>query len=52
MRHWRIRRANTLVMIIFHICDLDNDTDERMIIIMMVMMVVVMMPSHGYYLNS
>ena len=34
------------------ICDLDNDTDERMIIIMMVMMVVVMMPSHGYYLNS
>lgn len=52
MRCWRIRRANTLVMIIFHICDLDNDTDERMIIIMMVMMVVVMMPSHGYYLNS
>lgn len=52
MRHWRIRRANTLVMIIFHVCDLDNDTDERMIIIMMVMMVVVMMPSHGYYLNS
>ena len=37
------------MMIIFHICDLDNDTDERMVIMMVV---VVMMPSHGYYLNS
>ena len=41
------------MMIIFHVCDLDNDTDERMIIMMMVVVVVVvMMPSHGYYLNS
>ena len=48
MNSWRIRRANTLVMIIFHMCDLDSDKVERMSIMMMMIM---MMPSHCYYLK-